>query len=426
MTAFRTRSLLLAAASAIVCVLIYRVGLGGEPGLGGDPQSPHPPPPPPVRVRSLPPTNIVMPSSRQRSPLGAIAPSVFLYVGAYFDVFPLHFLRCRERRVVFIDPLYGYRRFLTITNASGPALNAHFTSASTKAEDDWFEEVSDHPLRKTDIDAVAEQLVLELGATATCGDRPTPSALDGYVFHGRTIDYGDQRRRRPPRIKINFASRGLNRTLLFVVARTDEIDFSGDNDVLSSLRVSTLAYTGSSTNTLAPAVEKLLCPPGVELPGSGTLGPMCAPYARKEDTCELLLPQQLERHFSGDYRPKTTATGFRVLMDRDHHGWKLTDRAEDASIMHWFLGMCTPPPLDYRTTGTRIAAAIERHVVVHGDRPSVATVEALQRDAAAAESKSSITLANDQCSCKYCTDKGRVSCSGACYGPSQTSADPKQ
>lgn len=35
--------------------------------------------------------------------------SVFVYVGSDLDIYPLHFLLCQERAVIFIDPLVGWR-----------------------------------------------------------------------------------------------------------------------------------------------------------------------------------------------------------------------------------------------------------------------------------------------------------------------------
>ena len=176
------------------------------------------------------------------------------YIASNFDVFPLHYLRCHERFLVFVDPLYHFRNVMF--SQSDLAIKKKLT---VDVDDDRLHE--DDPnlvMTRKDVEEAANQLARELTKTAHCSKRPANSGLEGFKILRRSIDTSRADR---PAIDITFFSSGVERNLLFLIDTAENIEFE---DLLKhGMKVTTLAIPGIGTGA-ANIAANIFCRSNLE------------------------------------------------------------------------------------------------------------------------------------------------------------------
>ena len=299
--------------------------------LTAAPTAPPPTTPPPT---TPPPTQ-----AQAQGPTPAPGPSAFLFVGPFFDMFPLHLLRCTEVRAVWVDPLYHYRNDAL---AKPGETNPFDDQMPPRAVEQLLRDRPHLAFDAAGVEKVADQVVRNLRDTLACDRRPAPSALDGFELLGRTVDFAGHPA--VPRIEIAFKGRGVARSLLFVVGRVDEVDFD-DPSVLGGLRVTTLAYSGAGPSARVPTAEAVLCPPGVPLwLDVFTQQKTCGRTGRETCSFDTL-------RLSDDAIGKHTARrGFRIMTTQVE--------ARARHLPSWLPGRCAPPPLNRNAVVDRLVEGV--------------------------------------------------------------------
>ena len=196
--------------------------------------------------------------------------TAFLYVGAYFDMWPLHELRAHEQAVLYYDPLFHYRHLEKRGTSAGDDLRK-----SRAAFDRLFEADPDFPL-----DAAALAKIAVEGIARNLVDAADAHADEGFEgFHIEPeyrLELGDSGRAggggadadaagspaAPPVITFHFHTRGVRRRLLYVVGTLGDLDPAALLQRATGRRgpqFTTLAFIGLSTRVFAEAAETLWC-----------------------------------------------------------------------------------------------------------------------------------------------------------------------
>ena len=279
-------------------------------------------------------------------------PAIFLAVGAFFDMYPLHFLRGWERRAVFIDPLYHYRNIRHNLSFADESPHGLTNKAPLYTA-----------LPRDDVHDIAYQLARELNRTARCSKKPKDTALANYRFLGMAVDDSDLRQ---PRVELAWMGRGVRRSLLYIVGRTDEVDFG---QVLGGQPVGTLSMVSAGKSVWLSAVKGALCPPGVKMK-----------WSRFVNDPKKKIPTN----------GTTTGKEFRVLTtQRGAHRQQIL-----LEFLPFLIGPCTP---------IRIQWLVDKFHEKR--RPKTKDgIAALQRDAANELMRRGLVTTEEvrDCSCGYC------------------------
>ena len=182
--------------------------------------------------------------------------TALVYVGSDLDIFPMEFMRCSERRIVFVDPLIWMRnedRILAwkARGAKPSNLPASFKQHGYSNDDGFYEcppSCDAAPLADGMVSAIASQLAR--GMTERCLHRQrhlANASLSGFALHGKRVANLSQRevyRGAQPAIHFDFESRGVRRTFAFYMAAAEDVDLHA---VTEGRPVTTLVYSGVAT-----------------------------------------------------------------------------------------------------------------------------------------------------------------------------------
>ena len=180
------------------------------------------------------------PSVRGRNCKSAAGPeTTFLYVGARADVISLHYLRCSETRILYIDPLLPLE-------------------AWERGEGEMVEQRDPGPLTQPLVDEHVRQLLHDLSRATlhACTLSSGASGLSDFQLLGHSMGrHGDF-----SSVEVSFMGGGVQRTLQYVFGQVQQVNISALTSVDGIYRpISTLEYIGvSSTN--AVAALKATCP----------------------------------------------------------------------------------------------------------------------------------------------------------------------
>ena len=179
-------------------------------------------------------------------------PGATLIVAPYFGLFPLHYARCHERYFLLIDPLFHFKHFLGHTEAQLVAFQEQKQSMTVAEKDAVFEIDPGVVLKTEDVQRIAVQLKRELAHTAIKCYAKNPilrqSGLDEYNFLQSSISMDGP----APTIEIKFSSRGVPRTLLYVIAEAQHVNLPS---LLKGLQVSTLSTVGAGNAAIHAAIN---------------------------------------------------------------------------------------------------------------------------------------------------------------------------
>ena len=182
--------------------------------------------------------------------------TALVYVGSDLDIFPMEFMRCSERRIVFVDPLIWMRNEDRIIawrarGAKPSDLPASFKQHGYSNDDGFFEcppSCDATPLADGMVSAIASQLAR--GMTERCLHRQhrlANASLSGFALHGKRVANMSQRevyRGAQPAIHFDFESRGVRRKFAFYMVPAEDVDLRA---VTEGRPVTTLVYAGVAT-----------------------------------------------------------------------------------------------------------------------------------------------------------------------------------
>ena len=198
--------------------------------------------------------------------------STFVYIGADVDVFALHFMLCAETRIIFIDPLIRWRNRARLDQLKQAA--ATKLRGSPAAAGDGGLELSSpqyhrlmecdnctKPLQPTALHRFAEELAQRLLAAMHLY-APRHALARAFAARGsalqnksavaddiHTVVTWRKASDAPPTIKMRFIAAGVRRTLTYVVARSEDVDYAA---LLRGDTLSTVACTGTMRSHLIP------------------------------------------------------------------------------------------------------------------------------------------------------------------------------
>ena len=182
---------------------------------------------------------------------GSANDTAFVYIGSDLDAYQLHHLMCSETRIVYIDPLVYWRNSDTI---------ARHSLRGAAPPDALFE--CELPQGRTSNPActslVAYSQVREFSAAfiralheaAAC--KLSGGGLRGLRLHGHSLNSDSATRRYS--VHIMFESAGVNRSLTYLIGRTQDVDL---DTALDGRAVSTLVTLGVSPTNVQAATERI-------------------------------------------------------------------------------------------------------------------------------------------------------------------------
>ena len=173
--------------------------------------------------------------------------TAFVYIGAAVDVFALHFLKCGESRIFFIDPLTYFRNLARVNEylKKHPNMYAKNVSKELFTEFDHLFECKDcaPALQRASLDEFASDFrrrllgamkVRDHGRSAIGGN--AKAVLADIRTEAHFVDEGVST------VDLRFTAAGVARHLTYVVAPGEDVDYPA---LLGDVPVSTLVCVGT-------------------------------------------------------------------------------------------------------------------------------------------------------------------------------------
>ena len=201
----------------------------------------------------------------------ATRPTTLLYIGSDLDTWPLNYLKCHEKNIVFIDPLVWWRNAEAMMRwyDAHPNGEAHRLSAfpGWRGDDGFYEcppSCGARALTNADLQAVGSAVKNGLlrrqcppeipDMMAALGHESALSGLSPGRMQLATLPSEDVRVGRVPALTFEFESQRVHRTFSLYTAAAEAINYSA---IFGNAPVSTLIDAGASGSHREHALAQL-------------------------------------------------------------------------------------------------------------------------------------------------------------------------